>query len=336
MVGAGLGAHDGQHALGVERLEVEAGRGVEVGRDRLGVGVDHDRLPALLAQRGGRPHRAVVELDALADAHRSRADDERGRPVHRRRLGRRSGGGIGGVEVGRLGGELGGAGVDHGEARLEADGQPLLGHGRLGQAGQRWRCRDRRRRRAWRDEQRVGQRPSGADDRSRLAQRSLQLDQPLHLGQEPGRDARRLLQLGRGNAAAEERQQPPEPGVGRGHEPLQHDGPGGPDGVGRVGADEPVVAHEDLAEQLLARCAPAALAEARERAGQVVERRGPGRVLGQEAGAGLLEAAERLVERRAEGAVDGHHLAGRLHLRAERRSAVGNLSNGKRGSLTTT
>ena len=55
-----------------------------------------------------------------------------------------------------------------------------------------------------------------------------------------------------------------------------------------------------------------------EHAGQVVERRAPGRVLGQRPHARLLEPAQRLVERRAERPVDGHHLAGRLHLAAER------------------
>ena len=70
--------HD--HALGLlvgddvgdvlegERLEVEAVGDVVVGRDRLGVAVDHDRLVAVLAHGHGGVHAAVVELDALADA----------------------------------------------------------------------------------------------------------------------------------------------------------------------------------------------------------------------------------------------------------------------------
>ena len=66
--------------------------------------------------------------------------------------------------------------------------------------------------------------------------------------------------------------------------------------------------------------------------GQVVERSGPRRILGQWPRAGLLEAAERLVQRRPEGAVDGHDLAGRLHLEPSVRSPFGNLSNGKRAS----
>ena len=74
----------------------------------------------------------------------------------------------------------------------------------------------------------------------------------------------------------------------------------------------------DLAEQLLARCARLRSPTERPASSRAWA---PGRVLGQEAGARLLQAAQRLVERRAEGAVDGHHLAGRLHLRAQR--AVG-------------
>ncbi len=53
-------------------------------------------------------------------------------------------------------------------------------------------------------------------------------------------------------------------------------------------------------------------------AGQVVERRAPRDVLGERSDARLLEPAERLVERGPERPVDRHHLAGRLHLAAER------------------
>ena len=99
---------------------------------------------------------------------------------------------------------------------------------------------------------------------------------------------------------------------------VQDDGPGGSDRVGRDRRRRAVVAHEDLAvsPRAIGGSAPERdAAPARSRASV------PGRVLGQEPGARLLQAAQRLVERRAEGAVDGHDLAGRLHLRAER--AVG-------------
>ena len=78
----------------------------------------------------------------------------------------------------------------------------------------------------------------------------------------------------------------------------------------------------------------------RRQEGLQVVRRGvvevPGRVLPQPAAAARLEGADRLEQRRAELAVDGHRLAGGLHLHAERAVGDGNLSNGQRGSLTTT
>src|SRR5207247_4283330 len=68
-----------------ERLEVEAVRGVVVGRHRLRIAVDHDRLEADLAQRERRMDAAGVELDSLADAVRPRAEDDD--LAARRRLG---------------------------------------------------------------------------------------------------------------------------------------------------------------------------------------------------------------------------------------------------------
>ncbi len=50
--------------------------GVVVGRDGLGVGVDHHRLEAQLLGGEGRVHAAVVELDALADAVGPAAEDD--------------------------------------------------------------------------------------------------------------------------------------------------------------------------------------------------------------------------------------------------------------------
>ena len=134
-----LGIDDAAHALGVERLEVEPRRGVEVGRDGLRVRVDHDRAPAELAERVGGLDRAVVELDPLPDPDRPRADDQRRRALDRRRLGRRARRRVGRVEVRRLGRELGGAGVDHRVPGPQAErepGRPELAGGRAGQAGQ--------------------------------------------------------------------------------------------------------------------------------------------------------------------------------------------------------
>src|SRR3989449_9781733 len=57
-----LPPHDLEHVLQGERLEVQLVRDVEVGRDGLGVAVDHDRLEPQLAEREPRPDAAVVEL----------------------------------------------------------------------------------------------------------------------------------------------------------------------------------------------------------------------------------------------------------------------------------
>ena len=75
-----------QHVLGRQRLEVEAVGGVVVGRDGLGVAVDHDRLHADLVEGEGRVAAAVVELDALADAVGAAAEDDGLLPVRRLRL----------------------------------------------------------------------------------------------------------------------------------------------------------------------------------------------------------------------------------------------------------
>ena len=113
-----------QHVLGGQRLEVEPVGGVVVGGDGLGVAVDHDRLDADLVEREGRVAAAVVELDALADAVRAAAEDDRllaiarlglalGRLAERAAL-------VGRVHVGRRRRELGRAGVDALEHRPHA------------------------------------------------------------------------------------------------------------------------------------------------------------------------------------------------------------------------
>ncbi len=58
---------DVQHVFVRQRFEEQAVARVVVGRDRLGVAVDHHRLVTRVAQRERRVHAAVVELDALAD-----------------------------------------------------------------------------------------------------------------------------------------------------------------------------------------------------------------------------------------------------------------------------
>ena len=71
-----LDAHDLDHILGGQRLEIEPVGGVVIGRDGLRVAVDHDRLDAGLAQAVGGMDAAIVELDALADAVRAAAEDD--------------------------------------------------------------------------------------------------------------------------------------------------------------------------------------------------------------------------------------------------------------------
>ncbi len=67
---------DVAHALDGERLEEQPVAGVVVGRDGLGVAVDHHGLEARVREGERRVHAAVVELDTLADAVRPAAEDD--------------------------------------------------------------------------------------------------------------------------------------------------------------------------------------------------------------------------------------------------------------------
>ena len=76
-----------QHVLGRQRLEIQPVGGVVVGRDGLGVAVDHDRLDADVGEGEGRVAAAVVELDPLPDPVRTAAQDDgllRGRSARTR------------------------------------------------------------------------------------------------------------------------------------------------------------------------------------------------------------------------------------------------------------
>ena len=85
-----LGLADGEHVLHGQRLEVQPVARVVVGRDRLRVRVHHHRLVAGLVQRERRVHACVVELDALPDAVRARAQDDDPRPLAGANLASRS------------------------------------------------------------------------------------------------------------------------------------------------------------------------------------------------------------------------------------------------------
>ena len=67
---------DLQHLLGAKGLEVEPVGRVVVGGDGLGIAVDHDRLVAECAEGLHGVDAAVVELDALADPVRPRAEND--------------------------------------------------------------------------------------------------------------------------------------------------------------------------------------------------------------------------------------------------------------------
>ena len=99
---------DLEHVFESERLEIEAIARVVVGRDRLGVAVHHDRLEAGLAQGEDRMDTAVVEFDPLPDPIGSTAEDHDLAPIRRLRLTFLL---VGRVEVGRMGLELGAAGI---------------------------------------------------------------------------------------------------------------------------------------------------------------------------------------------------------------------------------
>ena len=99
-----------EHRRRIERLEVQAVARVVVGRDGLGIRVDHHGFVSERTEGLRSVHAAVVELDPLPDPVRAAAeDDDAWRPA----VGRRLVGLVPGrVVVGRLGGDLAGARVD--------------------------------------------------------------------------------------------------------------------------------------------------------------------------------------------------------------------------------
>ncbi len=112
-----FGGDDGGQVLRGQRLEVEAVGRVVVGRDRLRVAVDHDRLVPRLPQCDGGMDAAVVEFDALTDPVRPRAQDDHPGARRRRHLVLVL---VGAVVVRGVGLELGSARVDGLERRLHA------------------------------------------------------------------------------------------------------------------------------------------------------------------------------------------------------------------------
>jgi hypothetical protein len=80
-----LALTDGEDRGRIERLEVEAVARVVIGRDSLGVRVHHHRLVAERAERLCGVHAAVIELDPLADAVGTAAEDDDARGCALRR-----------------------------------------------------------------------------------------------------------------------------------------------------------------------------------------------------------------------------------------------------------
>ena len=137
----------GRDVLEGQRLEVEAVRGVVVGRDRLGVAVDHDGLEAGLRERVAGVDAAVVELDALPDPVGPAAEDRDLGPVGAERFVLVL---VGRVEVGRLRLELGGAGVDRLVDGDDAELLPAPADGAPRRTPSCGRARGPRARGAWR------------------------------------------------------------------------------------------------------------------------------------------------------------------------------------------
>ena len=134
-----LNPQDLHHMLKGQRLEIQPVRGVIVGRHGFGVAVDHDRLVARRGQGVAGMTATIVKLDPLADPVGAAAKDDdlfgsrraafAFHVAHRRNF-------VGGIHVGRLGFEFGGAGVDTLEHCMHAARQTRLADLDLSFAGQ--------------------------------------------------------------------------------------------------------------------------------------------------------------------------------------------------------
>ena len=130
-----LDLDDVHDVLEGERLEVQAVGRVVVGRDGLGVAVDHDRLEAQVAQGIRGVHAAVVELYALADAVGAGREDHHARTLCLDMLGGAAAH-VGEVVVAGVALELAGAGVDRLDGRSHAQDLAQGAHDLLALAGE--------------------------------------------------------------------------------------------------------------------------------------------------------------------------------------------------------
>ena len=101
--------NDFQHVFQRERLEIQAVGRIVIGRDGLGITVDHDGFITVFTHGQRRMHAAVVEFNALADAVRTAAKDHDFFPVSRLRFAFFV---VSRIHVRRIGGEFAGAGID--------------------------------------------------------------------------------------------------------------------------------------------------------------------------------------------------------------------------------
>src|SRR5690554_206294 len=171
---------DLQHILKGYRLEIEAVRGVVVGRHGLRVAVDHDGFIAILAHGNSGMHTAVIELDALADAVGPTSQHHDLAPLRHLRLALLL---VGGVKISGIRGKLGGTGVDPLVDRTNARLLPRTPKLFLGDTQQP--CQPRiREALALEPEQLL----RGKFRKRALCDRLLKLDQFFDLHQEPGVD----------------------------------------------------------------------------------------------------------------------------------------------------
>ena len=105
-----LDATDFQNIFERHRFEIQTIGSVIVGRNGLGVAIDHDRFVAVFAQRHGCVHAAVVKFDALTDTVRTTAKNHDLSAVGRH--------GFAFVLIGRI--HVSRAGFEFGRARIDA------------------------------------------------------------------------------------------------------------------------------------------------------------------------------------------------------------------------
>ena len=123
-----------QHVFERERLEKQFVAGVVIRRNRFGIRIHHDGFKSVFLQRERGVDAAIIKFNALADAVRAAAENHhllRGVAFDLVVAAI-----VGGIIIGRVSLELGGAGVHQTVARHEADVFALGADGVLGRAGE--------------------------------------------------------------------------------------------------------------------------------------------------------------------------------------------------------